>query len=269
MVRRPLTPSAAYLARCRDALGGFLAANVLEIRQDTDFARKVRFRPRQRLQALEVIDQREEVRGGQNFDVFSGPGGLRPTLVGTNEALADGIGADGGGQCPRHGADGTIERQFSNSGVARNRIGRDRLHRRHHGERNGEIEMAAFLRQIGGREVDGDVLEGETQPHGMERIVDTLAALSHRLIGQSDNGESPSPWRDANLHLDSAGLDPNERKRGNLPVHDAPLSLQKLIRTRKAIKNKCGTSTPNYEWAHPSVFPAMRLTFGQRECQSI
>ena len=82
--------------------------------------------------------------------------------------------------------------------------------------------MAAFLRQIGRRQIDRDVLEGQAKPDGVQRVADALAAFSDGLVGQADDRERRGPGRDADLHLHGARFDTNERERGNLAVHDAP-----------------------------------------------
>ena len=60
------------------------------------------------------------------------------------------------------------------------RIGhRDRLHRAHHRQHDREVEVAAFLRQVGGREIDGDVLIGKPQADRV-RALRTRSRLSAR-----------------------------------------------------------------------------------------
>ena len=101
--------------------------------------------PRQRLQAGEMIDEREQVRGGQHGHVLVRPGRLRAAGGGADQALAHGVGADGGGQSARHAADRGIERQLADRRVALDGVGRDGAHGHHHGERNRQVEVAAFL----------------------------------------------------------------------------------------------------------------------------
>ena len=54
-------------------LGAFLAFDVGEVWEGAIFAVEARLGPRQRLQPLEVIDEREEVRRRQDIDVLTGP----------------------------------------------------------------------------------------------------------------------------------------------------------------------------------------------------
>ena len=83
--------------------------------------------------------------------------------------------------------------------------------------------MAAFLRHVGGREIDGDAAGGQRQARGDQRRAHPLAGLGHRLVGQPDNGESRQAGRDLHLHVDRAGLDPLKGYGGNPLDHAAPL----------------------------------------------
>jgi hypothetical protein len=83
--------------------------------------------------------------------------------------------------------------------------------------------MAAFLRQIGGREVDGDSACGERQPGGDQRRAHPLAGLGHRLVRQADDRESRQARRDLHLHVDAAGLDPLKGYGGNALDQMLPL----------------------------------------------
>ena len=75
--------------------------------------------------------------------------------------------------------------------------GGDRFHRRHHRQHDRQIEVAAFFRQIGRRQIDCNVLEGQAKTDGVQRVADTLAAFGD-------------------------GFNPNERERGNLAAEPAP-----------------------------------------------
>jgi len=81
--------------------------------------------------------------------------------------------------------------------------------------------MAAFLRQIGGREVDRDSPRRQRETRGDQCRPHPLARLRHRLVGQADDGESRQARRDLDLHIDRAGLDPLKRHRGNALDHAA------------------------------------------------
>ena len=99
------------------------------------------------------------MRCRQHVDVLARPRRLGTAFRGTDETFAEGVGADGCGQRAGHGADRSVERQLADGGKAFDGIRRDRLHRHHEPEHDRQIEVAAFLRQVGGRQIDGDVLE--------------------------------------------------------------------------------------------------------------
>lgn len=140
-----------------------------------------------------------------------------PLAAGQMSPVAHGVGADGGGERAGHAANGAVERQFPDGRVAGDRVGRDRLHGDHHGEHDGQIELAALLGQVGGGEVHGHVAVGHA-----ERVAHALAALGHRLVGQADDDERGAPGRDAHLHLDGARLDADERERGDICPYMPP-----------------------------------------------
>ena len=52
--------------------------------------------------------------------------------------------------------------------------------------------MAAFLGQVGGREIDRDVLVGQAETDGVQRVAHALAAFRDRLVGQADDDERVS-----------------------------------------------------------------------------
>ncbi len=67
--------------------------------------------------------------------------------------------------------------------------------------------MAAFLGQIGGREIDGDAARRQRQAGGDQRRAHALLGFRHRLVGQADDVEGGQAGRDLHLHVDGAGLD--------------------------------------------------------------
>ena len=85
-----------------------------------------------------------------------------------------------------------------------------------------QVELAAFLGQVGRRQVHRDVLVGHAEADGVQRVAHALAAFRHRLIRQAHDDECLLPGRDAHLHLDGSRLDADERQGGDLTVHAAP-----------------------------------------------
>ena len=53
--------------------------------------------------------------------------------------------------------------------------------------------MAAFLEQVGRREVDGDAPGRQRQAQRVERRAHPLARFADRLVGQADDGEGRQP----------------------------------------------------------------------------
>ena len=158
----------------------------------------------------------------EHVDRIARPGRLRTTVGRADEALAHRVGADRRRQRAGDAADRAVEREFAERREAGNRIRRDRAHRRHQGERDGEVVVAALLRQVGGRQIDSQVLERQPQADRMQRVTDALPALRDRLVGQPDDGEGLRPRRDPYLHLDRPGFDADERHRGDMPIHALP-----------------------------------------------
>ena len=105
---------------------------------------------------------------------------------------------------------------------------RDRADRRHQAERDRQIVVAAFLRQIGRRHVDGDAPRRQREPRGDQRGAHPLARFRHRLVGQADHVERRQAGRDLHLHVDGARLDALERHRGDALHHAMPLAGSRL-----------------------------------------
>jgi hypothetical protein len=75
--------------------------------------------------------------------------------------------------------------------------------------------VAAFLRQVGRGEIDGDAVRRQREPDGVQRAAHPFAAFGYRLVGQADNGEMRQPRPDLDLNVDRARLDALERDCGD------------------------------------------------------
>jgi hypothetical protein len=106
---------------------------------------------------------------------------------------------------------------------------RDGADRRHEAERDGQIVMAALLRKISRREVDGDAARRQRQPGGDQGGADALASLGHGFVGKAHNREGRHAGRDLDLHIDRPDLDAFESHGGNALDHAPPLALFTLI----------------------------------------
>lgn len=103
--------------------------------------------------------------------------------------------------------------------------------------------MAAFLGQVGRREIDGDALGRQGEARGQKRGADPLAAFGDGLVGQPDQHEGDAARRDLDLNVDGARLDALERHRRDPRHHfgSAPLPLGKLAKLQRQRKNISGT----------------------------
>ena len=83
--------------------------------------------------------------------------------------------------------------------------------------------MAALLRHVGGREIDGDALGRQRKARGDQGGTDPLLRFRDRLVAETDDVEHNIPGRDVHLHVDGTGLDPLERHGRYARHHFAPL----------------------------------------------
>jgi hypothetical protein len=91
-----------------------------------------------------------------DLDVRARPGRFRAASRRADQALFARIGPDRRRQHARHGCDRAVQPEFAEHGEAAQRIWGNRADRRHQPERDRQIVMAAFLRQIRRRGIDGD-----------------------------------------------------------------------------------------------------------------
>ena len=82
--------------------------------------------------------------------------------------------------------------------------------------------MAAFLRQVSGRKIDGDVLVGKPQANRVEGVAYPLPAFSDLLVRKAHDRESRGTGSHPYLDLDRARLDTDKSERRDLAVHSAP-----------------------------------------------
>ena len=144
-------------------------------------------RPRQHLRAFKMVGDLDQRLCRDDLDVRACPGGFRSARRGTDQPLLARVRADGGRQHARHGCDRSVEPEFAEHREAIERIRRDRADRGHQAERDRQIIMAAFLRQIRRCEIDRDPPRGQRQPGGDQRRAHPLARLGHRLVGEAND----------------------------------------------------------------------------------
>jgi hypothetical protein len=110
-------------------------------------------------------------------------------------------------------------------------------------ERDRQIEAAAFLGKLRGREIDGDAPRRKFEAGIDERRANPVAAFLHFGIGKTDDGKRGKPVREVHLDRDFGGVEPRERtavehleRHGELlptepllEFDDAPLQLGELL----------------------------------------
>ena len=72
---------------------------------------------------------------------------------------------------------------------------------------NWQVVMAAFLRQVGRRHIDGDAARGQRQAGCDQGRAHPLARFGDRLVGQADDMKGGQAGRHLHLHIDIACLD--------------------------------------------------------------
>ena len=82
--------------------------------------------------------------------------------------------------------------------------------------------MAALLRHVGRREIDGDALGRKREARGDQRRAHPLAQFGHRLVAEADDGEGDRACGDLHLDVDRPGLHALEGHRRYARHHVRP-----------------------------------------------
>ena len=204
------------------ALCTLLALDVAQVEMRRLRLVHFRLRARQHLRALEMVGDLDQRFCRDDLDIGAGPGGFRSARRRTDQAFLARIRADRGRQHARHGRDRAVEPELAEHGKAVERVRRDRADRRHQAERDRQIVMAAFLRQVGRREIDRDPPRRQRQPRSDQCRPHPLPRFRHRLVGETDNGKRRQSGRDLHLHVDRPGLDPLKGDGRNPRNHACP-----------------------------------------------
>ena len=112
-----------------------------------------------------------------------------------------------------------VERQLAQHDVARDAFARHHAHRCQKAKRDRQVVVAAFLGEVGRREVDGDALRRQGKAERAEGGAHTLAAFAHRLVGQADHGKGEIARRHQDLHIDRQDIDALESHGPHLCLH--------------------------------------------------
>ena len=171
--------------------------------------------------AAQVGKQGQQVGGGNHLEL------ARPARLGAlcrraDQPLVVRRRMKRGEQHSRRSGDSPVETQLADGNVMRQALGIGGSNRRQQAERDRQVIVRAFLRQVGGREVDGDDLRRQREADRGERGANALAAFGHGLVGQPDDGELRQARRQLDLHLDGAGFESEVGNGGDGRGHQAP-----------------------------------------------
>ena len=169
-----------------------------------------------------MIDQGQQI-GRRQHRQFAGPDRFAALLQGTDQTPCHALGRHGHRQHARHRGQGAIQIQLSHRVVFRQFIHRQHVHGQQQPNGDGQIIMAAFLGQIGGRQIGRDTLWRQGQSNRAQGAPHSLPALSHRLVRQPDNGERRQAGGKLHLHVHRQGLNTLECHRPYMG-HRAPTS---------------------------------------------
>ena len=209
------------------AFGFFLSLDVGQVERAARGGYLARLRGGQDVAALEVVHRLQQRGGRDNLD-RADPGGLGAAVPGAEQVAICLAGRDGGGQGAHDRNQLAVQRQLPQRYLPNYFIGRQNIHRRQNRERDRQVEMRAFLDQVGGRQVDGDPLRGQRQPQRRQRRAHPFPGLADRLVRQADDGKGGNAGGQRTLDLDETGLDPVKRHRVGPRDHILPLWLNKV-----------------------------------------
>jgi len=185
------------------ALGGLLSLDLREVRPPPRLFGLARNGGGQQRRAAQVGQQREQVGGGEDFDLPR-PRRLGALRGGTDEPLARRRSMERGEQYPCRRRDPRVETELADHDIMAELLGIDDPHRGEQRQRDRQVEVRSFLGQVGGRQVGDDSLGRHRDAERRDRPAHSLAAFTDRLVGQSDNGEARLTGDQLDLHLDRA-----------------------------------------------------------------
>ncbi len=221
------------------ALGRLLSLHVLQVERARRLLGDARLGRRQELRALEVIDERQERRRRHDFESVR-PGRLAARCGGTDEAARCGRRRHRRRQHAGHRQQRAVERELAHRDIGFRLVLRQHAHRRQKPQRDRQVEMAAFLDEVGRREVDRDVARGQRQAHRGQSRAHAFARFADRLVGQAHDDEGGQAGGDGDLGLDGDRLDALERHcanpRDQISGSPAPPCRQKPIRQASRIR---------------------------------
>ena len=191
------------------ALGGLHAFYVPHIGAASGVGDTGCFGRGQHLTTAEVVDDAEQIAGGQHLDP-AGPGGFAPLAGRADQAEVSRRRRHRGGENAGDRAEGAIQGQFSQCRVAGDLLARQHVHRGEDGQRERQVEMAALFRQVGGPQIDQHPSRRQRQPDRRERRSYAVFRLDHGFVGEADQHQRRRAGGDLDLHLDWNGIDAGE-----------------------------------------------------------
>ncbi len=203
------------------ALRRLLALDVGEVERGAALLGDLRLGRREHLASLEVVDQRQQRRRRQDLAVR--PRRLAAIRLGADEAAAFAVRRDRRRQHARDRGDLAVERELAQGHKALHLLGRQHAHRQQEADRDRQVEVAAFLEQVGRRQVHGDPFRRQRQAEGVQRPPHSLATLGHGLVGESHQREGRQAPGDLHLDVDRQHLDAAERHRPDARNHLNPV----------------------------------------------
>ena len=204
-------------ARRRDlqrALGDFLPLHLLEVGAAHRRFDRAGLRRRQGGRALEMVEQAQEIGRGDHLHLPR-PGSFGALRRGADQPHFLPARMERGEQDAGRGRGAPVQPQFAHDDIARQRFGIDHAHGAQQRQRDRQVEMRAFLWQVGGREIDGDALGRQRQADRGNGVAHALAAFGHRLVGKADEDEIGQARHQLALHLHGARLQPQIGHRRN------------------------------------------------------
>ena len=200
--------------------GRFLPLDIAKVEMRGRVFLKPRDRRGQDLGPLEMIDQRQQRRRGQEFDL-AGPGRLAAAGCRTDQAARLTARSERGRQSPGYRLDRRVKRDLAEAEVALHLISRQHTHRGQEPGCNRQIEMGALLHDVGRGEIDRDPLRRQGEAKRIQGAAHPLPAFRHRLVRQADEYEGGQAIGDLDLNLNGQDLNPLKRDCMNAGGHHA------------------------------------------------
>ena len=197
-------------ARRRDlqrALGAFLALDLAQVGGPRRRLHLAGLRGRQGGGALEMVEDRQQVRRGDYLHL-AGPGGFGALRHRADEAQFPLPGMKRSEQHAGRRGDAAVQAQFAHHDIARKRFGIDHAHGAQQRQRDRQVEMRPLLGQIGGGKVHGDPLGRQRQADGRDGVAHPLPTFRHRLVRQADDDEIGEAGHELALNLHAARFQP-------------------------------------------------------------